>query len=282
VSRVRTGAPVAVLLSLFCLAGPAAEPLPMRIQGRVLFVDARLNGRGPFRMILDTGATETVITPPVAAKLGLVRYPSSSSRLRRVLDRIEVGPAAVDRLQVLVFDPPQALPLRLNHGIDYHGLIGYPFLSRFVTTIDYRASTVSFAPPARRPPEAAEPRKQIVIPFKLHDNLIHVRGKVGETPAATAVFLVDTGSAEVLFLPRAAQRLGLRAVAAADHDRVAFTRLGQLALGRAVVGDVPAVIHQLADERRRNPTYDAILGYPFLSRFTVTVDYRHRELRLVP
>lgn len=181
----------------------------MDIIGRVLFVDALVNGQGPFNFILDTGASETVITPRVAQKLGVSSFPVSSRQRKGRVQSVSVGKATVEDLPVYVYDPPQALPLRLDKGpvtflLDtgsaevllwpgvaerlklttrvlpqyrrtalaqlarlglgqamvgnvpaivrpapakppanrYHGILGYPYLSKFVVTVDYGSRVI--------------------------------------------------------------------------------------------------------------------------------------------
>ncbi|MGQ9663019.1 MAG: hypothetical protein ACUVWX_11890, partial [Kiritimatiellia bacterium] len=36
--------------------------IPVEISGRVVFVRTSINGQGPFVLIVDTGATETILT----------------------------------------------------------------------------------------------------------------------------------------------------------------------------------------------------------------------------
>ncbi|HET9941786.1 MAG TPA: tetratricopeptide repeat protein, partial [Terriglobia bacterium] len=51
------------------------QPAPIKVQQMpllpFLFAEVSINGQGPFRFLIDTGATQTVLTPKVATKLGL-------------------------------------------------------------------------------------------------------------------------------------------------------------------------------------------------------------------
>jgi hypothetical protein len=53
-------------------------------------------------------------------------------------------------------------------------------------------------------------------------------------------------------------------------------------VGAAGVADVPVVIHALPNEGQAAGRYDGIVGYPFLSHFRVTVNYRDKILVLEP
>ncbi len=247
------------------------------MKARVLFVSGRVNGRGPFTFIVDTGATETVITPRTARELGVRTSPVSPRQKTGVVRSISVGGATLRDFRVFVFDPPQAVQLRLDKGINYHGILGYTFLSYFITTIDYRAARMTLVPVhSRGKDDLVSAKATARVPFELVDRLIHV--KAGVNGAATLPFLVDTGSAEVLLMPRVAAKIGVRGTALPKHPGARLARLDRVAVGGAQVQNVPAVVHALPHDTR--PTYAGILGTPFLSQFTVTFNYRDRVLLL--
>ena len=249
------------------------------MQGRVLFLDARINGQGPFRLILDTGATETVITPPVARRLGIKTVPVSASQRKGSVASLAVGTAAVSDLTVYVFDPPQAVSLRLDEGADYHGLLGYTFLSRFVTTLDYGRMQVSFAPlPARPARVRADGTDSNGVPFEIVEHLIRVPIRIdGSGPLR---FLFDTGSAEVVLFPPTARALGFPAPPPGDASP-RFAEAKSISVGTAQMSGVKVVAAEIPDARVTG-NFQGIIGYPFLSRFAIAINYRDRVLRLTP
>ena len=281
---------VVVLSVVAAIGAPPSSPAtdlvpgeyPVEIAGRVILVKTTVNGRGPFTFILDTGATETVVTPPAARRAGIAAGTDRGVVARGMARVLAVGEVAVTNLPVLVVDPPQALSLRLDKGINYGGILGYTFLSPHITIIDYRRQRISFMPVV--PTFAGHPRSfpatgAIEIPFTLRDRLIHVMGFVNGRGPFT--FLFDTGSAEVLLLPKALETLGL---AASDlrPDGVRFTTLARVKVGGAEVFDVPAIVQRPPQEGAHALTYDGILGYPFLSHFRVVINYHDRLIVLLP
>ena len=254
----------------------AQEDVPIKIAGRVIFVDVTVNNKGPLSFILDTGATETIITPRTAKDVGIRGY---NRNKKGTVKSIAVGNAKTRNLKAFLLDPPQALSLRLDHGIDYKGILGYTYLSRFVTTIDYKNLRLHLTPIAKyqRPKTA---KNVITVPFRLKNNLIHATGTVnGKGPV---IFLVDTGSSEMLLLPKPAKQLGIKASPMKGYKDVGFTHINTITLGKAKVFNVPTIIHTIPQDRKSTPTYHGILGYPFLSNFKVTVNYRDRILLLTP
>ena len=259
-----------------------AEPVeyPIELAGQVIIVKTTVNGRGPFPFILDTGATETVVTPPTARRVGIAGIAEPGTVGHGTAKTIAVGDVSVSDVPVLVVDPPQALSLRLDKGINYGGILGYTFLSPQITTIDYRRQRVSFMPAGsvstRKSPAVAG---AIEIPFIVREHLIHVTAFVNGRGPLT--FLFDTGSAEVLLLPKAREALGL---AASDprSDGVRFATLERVKVGGAEVRKVPAIVQRPPQEGALGLTYDGILGHPFLSHFRVTINYNARLITLEP
>lgn len=272
------------LRSALCVAADEGVEVPAEIAGKVVFVKGTVNERGPMTLILDTGATETVLTPQAAEKADIRSPGPASQAIKKGLARsVEVGEAKVANLTLHVFDPPQALSLRLDKGINYHGILGYTFLSRFVTTIDYRRQKVRFesTASARREDErAAVAAGRQVVPVQVKDGLIFVQADLNGKYRAT--FLLDTGSAEALLMPQAIPELEDQAKPLPGYEGVKQLTIETVAMGEAKVSKVPFIIHAPPQERQARPGYHGILGYPFLSHFVVTVNYRDKQLVLTP
>ncbi len=134
---------------------PSAPAGGARIQftpGQKIIVDARLNGRGPARLILDTGATSTLINPLVLTALGVSFQSAQPARGRGIggtvegftvrVDSIDVGGARHGPLRVFAHDG--------GLGLDADGLLGRDFLDNFSITIDNSAAVLVLAPKQSR------------------------------------------------------------------------------------------------------------------------------------
>lgn len=132
-------------------AGPPTATGATTIQfppgGRIM-VDAKINGSGSARLLLDTGADHTVIAPRVLAAAGVslmtgtlpgqISGATGSAEAQGVsIESIEVGGARATRLLVIAHDVNQP-------GID--GLLGRDFLGQFNVTIDSTKGAVTIAP----------------------------------------------------------------------------------------------------------------------------------------
>jgi hypothetical protein len=109
-------------------------------------VDAHLNGLGPFRLLVDTGATTTMLDESVAAGLSL--RPSRRVELLTttgswtadagIVAHLAIGTFAVRDLEVSWTNLGRLRTLRS----DLAGVVGQDVLSRATLTIDYGARRV--------------------------------------------------------------------------------------------------------------------------------------------
>jgi hypothetical protein len=159
--------------------GRTATTLPFQLANHHVYVDVRLNGKGPFRLLADTGGSN-IVTPAVARELGLEATGALEGRgagersedvaLTRI-GEVEVGEARLTDQLFAVF--PLA-GLDAAEGVTVQGLIGYlregggdttddrygagnvggTVLKRFTVTFDHGGQRIFFAPnAAAREPE---------------------------------------------------------------------------------------------------------------------------------
>lgn len=112
--------------------------------GSPVLVNAKINGLGPIRLILDTGAERTIVLPAVQSKLGLSLENGPALALKSLtgigqakgvwVDSIEVGETKVGPILIVVY----AADLK---GAD--GLLGRDFLSHLNMTIDSKEKVVT-------------------------------------------------------------------------------------------------------------------------------------------
>jgi len=118
------------------------------VPGRPVLVDARINGGRSVRLILDTGASSTTITPRALSALGVDMSRARPAEVRGVtgtaqalvvqLESIEVGAAKAGPLWILAHDAA------MTQG---DGLLGRDFLDRFIVTLDPRERVVILSQP---------------------------------------------------------------------------------------------------------------------------------------
>ena len=271
--------------------GAKSVTLPIRLLNNHVYVQARVNGKGPYTFIVDTGG-HTLIAPRVAKEAGLQVFGEGSSsgagektatlgfaRYREVA----LGPVRLTDQPAFItdiYDPS-------IEGIPVDGMVGFELFARFAVQLDYGARTMTITDfDAFKAPDAATR-----VPFKFYDHLPAVDGLIDDLPAR---FDIDTGSrAEVDITSPYVARQGLRGryqpgiraitgwgVGGAAHSYV--VRMPSLTLGSV---KVPSVVSGLSEAKAgsfSDPSYDGNIGSGLLKRFVVTFDYSHQAMYLKP
>lgn len=128
-------------------AEPAfATPTTLDRIGRIL-VPVTINGLGPFRMLVDTGANRTTITTEVAQRLGLDLAAAPTVVLNGVTGSATVPAVAVERMRAgdLVLDDQQVpvVEPHLISGAD--GILGVAGLRDQRLIVDFRRDLVTIS-----------------------------------------------------------------------------------------------------------------------------------------
>lgn len=172
--------------------GASSVTVPFELINNHIYVDVKLNGRGPYRLLCDTGGAN-IVTPELATELGLktegelegagVGEKSEDIALSKV-DKLEIGAAYLDKQVFYVF--PLAAFGRVE-GIAANGLIGYEVFKRFVVRIDYETSQLTLLDPGAFKYTGAGVR----VPFKFKEHIPQVDGEID---GIAGKFDIDTGS----------------------------------------------------------------------------------------
>src|SRR5262249_10250992 len=117
-----------------------------------VLVRVKINGKGPYHFIVDTGAPALFVSTAVCRKLGI----QADERGWGTFDRFAIeGGIVLSKIRGRVEDPFQlegmnGLGLA---GADLHGIIGYSLLARFRLEVDFtkdkmRWTALNFEPAA--------------------------------------------------------------------------------------------------------------------------------------
>jgi hypothetical protein len=155
--------------------------------GRI-WAPVMINGHGPFRLVLDTGASHSAVTSLVALALGIPTDQSPPVILRGVTGFATVPTIRVDTLTVgdLSVDSP-VLPIVPDALGGAQGILGGEGLAGKRIFIDFRHDriVITFSRNER------STREFVDVPFHaLHDTLVVVSAFVGDVPTKA---IIDTG-----------------------------------------------------------------------------------------
>jgi predicted aspartyl protease len=265
--------------------------LPFSLTDGHVIVQAMVNGHGPFRMALDTGASTSIIDASRVADAGLKlgsKVPvhsfgeSAYSGFRTRIQRLDVGTLAVRDLETIALANFPQTYLR-----EFDGILGYSFLRHRVIQIDYPKQILRVYLKA---PSGAVAGTDIlsgrtVLPFQLRGNGIMIRDvRIDEK---SVVASVDTGAASAfLTTSNAAVRLGLRLSSDGRIEKIGNTVTvlpPLLSVQTISIGTLKSESPEVT-LRQGKPSdkiaWDLNIGGGFLKDYVVTIDYIRRKLVL--
>ena len=108
--------------------------VPLERDGEQFIVSANLNGIGNIRLLIDTGASISLLRPQIAQQIGLSTDEDNKEILLNTVSGVANAPAAtVDSFLVgsVQLEDVKVSILEMPPGIDSDGLLGMNFLSRF-------------------------------------------------------------------------------------------------------------------------------------------------------
>lgn len=256
-------------------AVPKTE-LPFRLsEGYLIQVEGQIGGRDHLRLILDTGATMSVVDRRIAKALDVERQPAESFNFDRKLswDRatipvIRFGPIEAKDIVVLVGDMAKYSEFACN--VD--AIIGLDILSLSNFTVDYGRRKLIFDTPIDIPTQtrvAAAPNCLILE--------IHVQGHPVQ-------LIVDTGFPGILLfeerlrssVPTIRLTRNILDVTLGERLLAKRTILENVAIG-SVTRDVTVLLTK-APAAGTLPGMDGVIGISALSAHRVHFDFTRQTL----
>jgi len=174
---------------------PVVVPFEL-LKSRHMAVEVKINGKGPYRLIFDTGAPTNLINNKLAKEAGVTKKDDKAPALGlfampslKTIDTLELGGVKLEKVSVTVMDHPTVTAISNALGpID--GIVGFPFFARFKTTVDYQKKELTFTPNGYVPGDVMK---------GLMDKLLAPKGKQEPrivAPAAAWGFVVDDKDAK--------------------------------------------------------------------------------------
>jgi hypothetical protein len=141
---------------------PVTVPFEMLVT-RHMAMQIKVNGKGPYRVIFDTGAPICLISSKVAKESGLAKGGGSLFNLGSLFGGVEptkaksisVGGLEAKDVPVIVMDHPTVGVLASILG-PIEGIVGFPFFARYRMTLDYQAKELTFVPNGYEPRDVLE------------------------------------------------------------------------------------------------------------------------------
>jgi hypothetical protein len=135
---------------------PRAEAEPVNVPYRLIdthhvMVRCKINGKGPFNFIVDTGCPVLIVSTPVGKKLGL----KANGKGWAVLDKLELeGGLTQEQVKCRVETPFQIEGMNAMGlpGVELHGLLGYQVIAKYKMEFDFKDRNMRWTPLDFDPP----------------------------------------------------------------------------------------------------------------------------------
>ena len=129
---------------------PANVPFEL-VASNHMVVRAKINGKGPYRLVFDLGAPVTLLGNKAAEESGAIAKDAPKSFLMAMrgegdIKELEVGDLTAKDIPIVVLDHPTLKVLGGFLGRPLDGIMGFTFFARYRTTIDYQAKLMTFTP----------------------------------------------------------------------------------------------------------------------------------------
>lgn len=259
---------------------PAAAVEAPMLDGLLAVVEARVNGQGPFRFGIDTGAggggrvSQSLVDKLALPVVGEAMSGDPSGKSRRAvkiveIEKLTVGEATFGGVSVSAgeFGP-----------LEVDGIVGIGLFSEHLLTLDYPRRRIRIERGELPPADG----KKVLEYVPTGGGIPTLRLRIGDIEAEAHIDSGNTRS-EIVVPTAIVERLKLAAEPVTiGKARTPFNefdiRQAPLA-GSLVLGAYEA----------RNPRIDIVdlfpyvnLGHKFLQRFTVTIDAKNRRIRFEP
>lgn len=279
-----------------------SQTLPFNFDNNHIMILTTVNGVGPIWFLVDTGANYTVINQSRVAEFGLTPYgglttigggssAAAGSYVQHVTYRFGDVELRDQHAAVLELKGLEKL-----YGMPLGGILGFDFLSRFVTDIDYVKKTLTLRP---RTFDTSH-LKGTHVPLVMQGEQPYFGGKirVGDE-TIPAWFILDVGAADTItfttpfiakhhLIERAGdQARTVRKFAAPDVEAYNPTNIRGL-IDAVTIGNVtlPHVLVNLSAAKSgayTSPAFDGNVSETILSRFAhVILDYGRSVMILQP
>jgi predicted aspartyl protease len=252
-----------------------------------LVAPVSINGQGPFRFMVDTGANRSCMSRELAEKLALEAGPPVSlhtvvaarTRPSVKVDRLQLGSRSQRNVNIPVLPMP---------GADADGVLGVDWLKNRRLVLDFQGKSLEIAAPKHE----TSSQNRVVVPARRRSGqLTMVDADVGGRSISA---MIDSGSElsignsalRRLMPPSAVDRSGVQRIQmtslvgekfSGDLLYVPFMRLGGLNLGNVPVVFAETHVFSLWDLQNKPAI---ILGMDLLTQFTaVALDFGRSTVR---
>jgi len=272
--------------------GASSTTVPFRLLNNHIYVEATVDGKGPYTFLVDTGG-HTLLSPQLIKDAGLKpvgeAVTSGAGEKHGTTGFVHFGEIAIGGVRLRnqegfatdIYD-------KAIEGVPVDGMVGFELIRRMVTSIDYGLHTITFTRPDRF---EAGPGTGVRVPFVFYDHLPNVSGRIGDLSAR---FDIDTGSRTTLDITSpfvtshrlrddfTAGTVAVTGYGVGGPVRSHVARMPSVSIGSITIEDPVVDLSEAHAGAFSDPNFDGNVGSALLKRFVVTFDYAHQLMYLKP
>jgi hypothetical protein len=273
--------------------------IPFRLVRNLVIVQLKINNRGPFNFIMDTGAGLTIITDPTL--IDSVNIPNkrivklTGCGTGRDFDAYITTALNIQIPGLTSYNVEAAIlkdddfGLSNNVGMPIHGLLGYDFFSNLAVKVDFSDSTIT----CYRPKDERLFNKGEKIPISIENHKPYLLAKVHlpDGSVKESKMVIDLGAGHPMSLDKFANAHQLTWNYIMANLGMGFngpingylSRVNEIDIGKYDIKNLISSfpkddsVKMLMDAKR-----DGNLGLDLLKRFTVVFDYPGNAIYLKP
>jgi predicted aspartyl protease len=275
--------------------GAASATMPVVVGERGILVSATIDGKGPLRFILDTGAY-AILSRRTADALGIKGAGAGAisgvggsiqTEIAKVHE-VKMGAASMRDIPFLVHEMPKRVFTENGREVEIAGLLGLELFERFAVRLDLPNQQMTLTPFASY---QSGPARGEQLPLHFTEDVPLVAATIN---GHAADVMVDTGNLrKVTVLGAFAKRTGIDKAfeggkqvkvrggtgAQAVHLEGSIARLE---LGSHVWEQLPANVAYEEEGPLSSRSEAANLSLTLLKHFDVTFDYKHGLMTIAP
>ena len=272
--------------------------VPFRqLNGGIVILKAKVNSvPDSLNFIMDTGSGGISLDSTTCVEYGLVPEPSNRT-IRGIggikkVGFINNGTLHLPKLDVdsLNFHVNDYEVLSSVYGIKIDGIVGYSFFSRYIVRMDYDSNYMEvFTPGEYRYPRGGHILRPSLVTIPIQQLRLKDRGEL------TNRFYFDTGAglnflisedyvrdSSVLSLRKRRKPVITQAEGLGGRMTMRLTTIRELRLGPYKFRNVPTFLFDDEYNVTSYPFLGGLVGNDLIRRFNVTLNYRKREIHLIP
>lgn len=140
---------------------PVVVPFEL-LKSRHMAIQVKINDKGPYRLIFDTGAPTNLVNNKVAKESGLLTKADKgglplfgAAPAPKNIKKLEIGALKLENMPTMVMDHPTVAAIAEVVG-PVEGIVGFPFFARYKMAIDYEKKEMTLTPNGYVPGDAMQ------------------------------------------------------------------------------------------------------------------------------